>query len=102
MSKDLYVIQMAVTGDLKIGRSSNVKNRLKQLQTGAPHRLKVILIAEGQGHRESQLHQSLRAYRNRGQRGEWFQEDALGSLPADLYNLIPVEILEDPDWWKRA
>ena len=102
MDKDLYVIQMAVTGDLKIGRSKNVTSRLKQLQTGAPHKLKIILIAPGQGHRERQLHRDLRMYRNRGQRGEWFSEEAYGSIPVDLYELIPVEVLDDPDWWKRA
>jgi hypothetical protein len=101
MTKDLYVIQMAVTGDLKIGRSKNVGNRLKQLQTGAPHRLKIILVAKGQGHRERKLHQALRTYRNRGQRGEWFSEEAFGSIPVDLYDMIPVEVLDDPDWWKK-
>jgi hypothetical protein len=92
---------MAVTGDLKVGRSSDVERRLAELQTGAPHKLKVLLVAAGQGCRERQVHQTLRQYRNRGQKGEWFREEAMGSIPDDLFELFPDAVLEDPDWWKR-
>lgn len=53
------------------------------------------------GYLERAVHQRLQTYRNRGQRGEWFAEAALGNLPTEIYELIPVEMLEDGDWWKR-
>jgi len=98
--KDLYIIQMAITGDIKVGRSKDVPRRLKQLQTGAPHRLKILLIAPGLGHRERIVHESMCRYRNRGRRGEWFREEAIGSIPDDLFEMMPLEVVEDPDWWK--
>tara|TARA_R110000824_G_scaffold111593_6_gene260221 strand:- start:2268 stop:2579 length:312 start_codon:yes stop_codon:yes gene_type:complete len=97
---DLYIMQMAVTGDIKVGRSQDPERRLKQLQTGAPHRLKILLVAPGLGYQERHVHQVLHHCRNRGKRGEWFSEDALGSVPDHLFEMFPVEILEDPDWWK--
>ena len=98
---DLYIIQMAVTGDIKIGRSKHVDKRCRQLQCGAPHQLKVILRVAGMGYREKHLHRYLREFRNRGQRGEWFREEAIGSLPLEIYELFPVEYLENSDWWKK-
>ena len=98
--RDLYVIQMAKTGDLKIGRSGDVHRRLGELQVGCPHKLKILICVPDQGHRERELHQRLRNYQNRGGRGEWFSEECVGSIPDDIWELIPEEILEDPDWWK--
>ncbi len=98
---DLYVIQMAVTGDFKVGRTSNLERRVSEIQTGCPYPLRVLLLAPGQGHREKSLHRRLRAHRCRNQSGEWFLEGALGLLPDDLWELVPAEVLEDPDWWKR-
>jgi len=99
--RDLYILQMAVTGDIKIGRSDDVERRRRQLQTGAPHRLRILARGERMGYLERAVHQRLQTYRNRGQRGEWFAEAALGNLPTEIYELIPVEMLEDGDWWKR-
>jgi hypothetical protein len=98
---DLYIFQMAVTGDVKIGRSSNIHRRLGEVQTGCPHKLRILLHGVGLGHRERELHHRLRQYRCRMMKGEWFREDGLGELPVDIYDLIPVEVLEDPDWWRR-
>lgn len=100
MPRDLYIIQMAVTGDIKVGRSSDPPRRLRQLQTGAPHKLKLLLVAPGQGGREREVHRALSRYRNRGQKGEWFSEESIGSIPDDLFELFPEAVLEDPDWWK--
>ncbi len=97
----LYVIQMAVTGDFKVGRSDNVPRRLAQLQTGSPHRLKILLDAPGLGHREVFVHNTLRAFRCRRGKGEWFYETGIGSIPVDLWERVPEAIREDPDWWKR-
>ncbi len=95
--QDLYIIQMDTTGAVKVGRSKDVYRRLKQLQTACPHRLRLILHAPNQGHREHALH---RIMRHRGTRtdGEWFEEGALAELPIELYDLITN--LDDPDWWE--
>ena len=77
--KDLYIIQMAVTGDIKVGRSKNPNKRLKQLQTSCPHPLKVILVIRGTRHN-----------------GEWFEEGALAELPLEMYDLLD---LSNQDWW---
>jgi len=92
---------MAVTGDIKVGRSSNVPKRLSQVQTGCPHKLRVLLVGENLGSQERRIHQTLRMYRCRYGKGEWFHEAALGSLPDHIYELIPMAMLEDGDWWRR-
>jgi hypothetical protein len=92
---DLYIIQMAVTGDIKVGRSKDPSQRLKQLQTGCPHPLKIILHVPGKGHLERQIHKKMR-YRSTRTQSEWFEEGALAELPIPLYELID---LDDQDWW---
>jgi len=99
--RDLYILQMAVTGDVKVGRSDDVERRMRDLQTGCPHKLKIILHGPNLGHREREMHTRLRRYRTRVMKGEWFTEDCLGELPIPIYELIFLEVLEDPDWWKR-
>lgn len=93
---DLYIIQMAVTGDVKVGRSKHPEQRLKQLQTGSPHPLRLILHVPGQGSMERVLHQRMRDRRTR-RSGEWFEEGALAELPDELYDLLD---LEQQDWWR--
>lgn len=94
---DLYIFQMAETGDVKVGRSKNVSQRIKQLQTGCPHKLRLILHAPGEGHRERALHRAMR-YRGTRRDGEWFEEGALAELPADLYERLLH--MDDQDWWR--
>lgn len=91
---DLYVIQMAVTGDVKVGRSKHPEKRLRELQTGSPHRLRMILHVRGEGHREREVH---RRMEGRGTRGEWFEVGALADLPDELYEQLD---LESQDWWR--
>lgn len=93
--KDLYIIQMAVTGDIKVGRSKNPHKRLKQLQTSCPHPLKLILHIPDEGFREREIH---RIMHTRGTRhnGEWFEEGALAELPLEMYDLLD---LNNQDWW---
>jgi len=97
---DLYVIQMSHTGAFKVGRSKHIDKRLRQLQVGCPHRLRIILRGEGLGYLEKSVHQTLSIFQTRYGDGEWFREEGLGALPIRIYDLIPMEILEDPDWWK--
>ena len=42
----LYIIQSSNKGNFKIGRSKNPSKRLKQLQTGSPYKLKLVLVLE--------------------------------------------------------
>lgn len=95
---DLYIIQMAVTGDVKVGRSKNPDRRLKQLQTGSPHPLRLILHAPGRGDLERQIHRLMKDRRIR-RSGEWFEEGALAELPDDLYDMLD---LEQQDWWRSG
>lgn len=92
---DLYIIQMAVTGDIKVGRSKDPQQRLKQLQTGCPHPLKVILHIPGRGYLERQIHKKMR-YRSTRTQSEWFEEGALAELPLEMYDLLD---LDNQDWW---
>lgn len=94
--QDLYLIQMDVTGDIKIGRSGDVEARLTELQTGCPHKLRIIICVPGEGHIERQLHQKLAHHRLRNGKGEWFREECLPDLPVRLYDMLD---LENVDWW---
>ena len=95
----LYVLQSRVTGAVKVGRSGDVDARLAEVQTGCPHPLRVILRAEGMGHREESVHEAMRRYHTSG---EWFSEDGLGHVPDDVWSHREPWYVEDPDWWKRT
>ena len=97
--RDLYLFQMRVTGAIKIGRSSNPERRIKQLQVGSPHRLRVLMVVPNQGGTEKDLHRRLNHHRLRVDKGEWFGPDCLWDLPIPLYELLDLEML---DWWKRS
>jgi len=94
--KDLYIIQSNVTGAIKIGRSKDVHKRLKQLQTGSPHRLKILIHVPDKGHLESTLHNRLRDHQLK-MTGEWFSPDCLPDFPDWLYEMLDLEKYE---WWK--
>ncbi len=98
MSKDLYILQMEKTGEIKVGRSKDPKRRLKQLQTGSPYLLKIILHAPGKGHLEKMIHRDMSHLRTR-RKGEWFKPEALTELPIDLYDLLDLEL---ENWWRRS
>ena len=98
---DLYIIQMDQTGDFKVGRSDDVNRRLGELQTACPHKLRVILEAPGLGHLERTIHRTLKEYRCRYGKGEWFRETGFGQIPDNIYNMLSVDILEEGDWWRR-
>ena len=98
----LYVIQSRTTGAIKVGRSDDPEKRLRQLQTGCPNTLKLILVAENLGIQEKRVHHELRRYKTRHDNGgEWFSEEGIGSIPVDIWELAKPWFLEDPDWWKR-
>ncbi len=97
--RHLYVLQMAVTGAIKVGRSSDVERRRAEIQTGCPYQVKTLLILEDQGHRERQIHKLLHLHRTRRYAGEWFAEEGLPSLPDMIYEQLD---LDQADWWRAA
>lgn len=68
----IYFIQGENGGAIKIGLSNNPKSRLKQLQTGYPDTLKILLIILGDEKVERQLHEELKLSKLHG---EWFKPD---------------------------
>tara|TARA_B100000745_G_scaffold286574_1_gene222614 strand:- start:5660 stop:5968 length:309 start_codon:yes stop_codon:yes gene_type:complete len=94
-ARNLYIIQSAVTGSFKIGRTSNVEKRICQLQTSSPYPLRLVVHIEGAGNQELALHKRLRDYRIRDN-GEWFDVEGMAELPEDIYEQID---LESQDWW---
>jgi len=97
---DLYVIQSGTTGAFKVGRSSDVPARLKQLQTGSPYELRVILVLKDKGYLERELHHRLRGYESQGETGEWFIEPGLPSIGDEIYEQLDPCALEN--WWETA
>jgi len=94
--RDLYFIQMRKTGAIKIGRSSNVERRLGELQVGAPHKLRVLMVVSNKGCIERSVHNKLDHHRLRFDKGEWFGPNCLWDLPIWLYEQLDLEML---DWW---
>ena len=92
----LYIMQMDRTGAIKIGRSSNIKRRLGEIQTGCPYTVNAILVLEGHGRLEARLHKRLEPFRTRRYSGEWFEEEGLASLPDWIYEQLD---LDNADWW---
>lgn len=92
----LYVIQSNVTGAVKIGRSSHPAQRLNELQTGSPHKLRLLAVYEGRGDEELPLHRAVNSFRLK-QKGEWFHHECLTNLPEWVYAQLPFE----DDWWRR-
>ena len=95
----LYIIQSDETGNFKIGRSKNPKQRLKQLQTGNPNLLKLILILVNQGYREKILHNSINCWIRKKSKGEWFEFELMGYLPDDVSEQLDLEIVNT--WWAQ-
>lgn len=94
--RHLYVIQSDRTGAVKIGRSSDPAKRLLCLQTGSPHKLRLLASFEGRGDEEKVLHRLVRKFRYRVEKGEWFHYDCLPHLPEWVYENLPFE----DRWWE--
>lgn len=92
-------MQMARTGAIKIGRSSNVELRRRSIQTSCPYTVRTILVLPEQGHQERDLQRRLKRFRTRQYSGEWFEEAGLPMLPDDIYEQLD---LESQDWWRTS
>jgi len=94
----LYIIQSDKSGAIKIGRSKNPQRRLKQLQTGSPFKLKMLLVLEGKGSIEKSLHERLVEFKQ-DCKGEWFDFDSTASLPDWIYDMIDWDVANF--WWEK-
>jgi hypothetical protein len=70
----VYLIHIEGTTYYKIGFAKSIKNRLNQMQTGCPHKMKVVAKVNHSNARsyESLIHSFVR---DRNVRGEWFDLD---------------------------
>ena len=93
---DLYIIQSAVTGAFKVGRSADPARRLKQLQTGSPYELRIVLVVKNGGSQEKDIHKCLVGYEGGGG-SEWFHEKGLSNIGDELYDLVDPCVFDD--WW---
>ena len=92
----LYIIQSDVTGSIKIGRANDPDKRIKQLQTGASYKLRLIKVLLNFGDREFKIHDLLKKHDCHLQ-GEWFHWDSLRYLPDDI---IEGFDWDSEYWWK--
>ena len=68
-SDDVYFIQSANDGPIKIGYTTNVQRRLQELQTANPEELTLLHYTTGGRRFELYLHEKFREY---NKRDEWF------------------------------
>jgi len=92
----LYIIQSSNNGCFKIGRSKHPEKRLKQLQTGSPYKLKLVLVLLNEGKQEKSLHMRFPKSEITC-KGEWFDFNLLGFLPDRIYEKLNLE--EVNTWW---
>jgi hypothetical protein len=70
----VYFIQGLCGGAIKIGYSASPEKRLKQIQTGYPDTLAILLMIPGNENTERTLHRQLEGAKLKG---EWFRPDTI-------------------------
>lgn len=65
----VYVFANFFSGVCKIGFTKNPLNRLKQVQTGCPYKLEIVLVINGSVKVEKALHRKYKKFKTNG---EWF------------------------------
>ncbi len=73
-SSFVYLMECLSTGLFKIGRTTDLVSRLKQIQSMSAGRLRIVQYARGGSELESRLH---REFSGKRQHGEWFSFDDL-------------------------
>ncbi|MCP4336644.1 MAG: hypothetical protein GY679_02205 [Mycoplasma sp.] len=66
----VYFIGNQEEGNVKIGFSTDVNRRIKELQTSSPSKLKILKTFPGDISKERELHERFKEYRIKG---EWFE-----------------------------
>ena len=90
----VYFVQGESGGPIKIGYTANVSNRIKELQTGYPDALKLLLAIPGNINNEQVLHSKLKEYRLHG---EWFKP-----VPAVLNVMEELQAKYNTDLIKKV
>lgn len=87
----IYFIQAGENGPIKIGKTGNsIAQRLAQLQTCNPEKLRLIWIQKAGNITEERIHKELETYRIRG---EWFEARAvLKYICQELSNNYEIEL----------
>lgn len=84
----IYAIQSGDCGPVKIGYTLNPYQRLSQLQTGSPDKLRILPVRGGTPDDEQKIHAELKHLRIGG---EWFRptrETIAAVYPKDLWPLL--------------
>jgi len=84
-----YCIRNDANGMAKIGRSINPTARLRQLQTGSPHPLRLVCAIAGNERTEAVVHDLFSWARLSG---EWF-DDAGGDISAEMLRIAKIGIV---------
>lgn len=84
----IYFIQAGNDGPIKIGKTNNIKQRLAELQTGSPAKLKLLATFNGGQSIEIGLHNHFAKYRIDG---EWFDPhpDILKCVETETLPVMP-------------
>lgn len=90
-------MQMEKTGAIKIGVSKNPEKRVKQLQTGCPYKIKIILKLKDRSDLEKRLHEILKGYKTTKTNKEWFDFDCMGELPIWIIEQLDLDDINT--WW---
>ena len=82
----IYFIQCGENGPIKIGQSDNPKERLEQLQTGSPYKLKLLWVYKGDQFTEQEIQDKFTLLHIRG---EWFKPSK------DIFNFIEHQLVNN-------
>jgi hypothetical protein len=70
----IYAIEAVGSGFIKFGRAASVGKRLRELDTGCPHELHILAVADWPSGSETAIHRLLS---DQCQKLEWFKDCAL-------------------------
>lgn len=90
----VYIIRQGTTRFFKIGVSNNPQNRLKNLQTGNPHQLKLVFSVPCHGISAYKAERIIHTYLHRDQvKNEWFNintDDRVIFIAQAMLNSLPA------------
>lgn len=66
----VYFIQIGKSGDIKIGYSNNIKDRMYTIQTSIPEKIRLLGYIKGDRCKEKEIHELFKDFKIKG---EWFK-----------------------------
>lgn len=90
----VYLVRASESDCYKIGHAVNVRNRVRELQTGCPHDLELVAFWRGGRGVEKRLH---RRYEDQHRRGEWyeFSSEEVVNLCVEMAKTSPISVDQD-------